>query len=453
MKVRHLKQKNFVPRVPRSSVILSEAKNLVPRVEAYFKRLRQEDTRGTRFFASLRMTRLLGWLSPTSQRRNSPNRILLLSMAALLLTSCDLGGPGAQSTPTFTGTIKIGVAAPYTGDTADGGIQILQGAQLAAAEVNAAGGIMGKKIEIVPADDGASSQKAKEVANGLIAQGIVAVVGHKDSGVSIPASEVYHAAGIVQITPTSSNPRLTDQGFDTVFRVCPRDTTQGPLLAEFMVQKLALNKIVVIYADTAYGMGLREEFERRAIELGVQALSSQQIRRGDKDFAATLQSIQPLSPQAIFYAGSLPEGMIIVSQMKELGVKATFVGGDTLFQPEFIRQTGSAGEGAYVASFFPDMLQSQQPAQRDWVAAYRTEFKRNPGGNSSGGYVAAMAIMQGIRNANSTDPAQIKEAVQKLDMDSFIGRIAFDPKGDLQDQRAHLRLFHVENGQFVSVQP
>ncbi len=166
-----------------------------------------------------------------------------------LLAACD---QGPQPTPTFNGTIKVGVAAPYTGDTADGGIQIWQGAELAADETNAAGGIMGKKIEIVPADDGASPQKAASTANSLVAQGVVAVVGHKDSGVSIPASAVYHAAGIVEITPTSSNPTLTAQGFDTVFRVCPVDTTQGPLLAEFLIQKLGMTKIAVIYANTAY---------------------------------------------------------------------------------------------------------------------------------------------------------------------------------------------------------
>jgi branched-chain amino acid transport system substrate-binding protein len=373
-------------------------------------------------------------------------------VALLLVSSCDVS-IGPKPTPSFTGSIKIGVAAPYTGDTADGGIQIWQGAQLAADEVNAAGGVLGKKIEIVPADDAANPAKAADVANKLVAQGIVAVVGHKDSGVSIPASAVYHAAGIVQITPTSSNPQLTAQGFDTVFRVCPVDTTQGPLLAEFLIQKLALNKIAVIYADTAYGMGLRQEFERRAAELGVQPVSSHQIHRGDKDFSSTLQSIQPQSPQAIFYAGSLPEAIIIVSQMKELGIKTTFVGGDTLFQPEFIVQTGSAGEGAYVSSFFPDMLQAQDSAERNWVSEYRTDFKRNPGGNSSGGYVAAMAIFEAMRNANSSDPAQVKAALKKLDMSSFIGRIAFDSKGDLQDQRAHLRLFQVKDGQFVSVQP
>jgi len=382
------------------------------------------------------------------RKKHTPFFLALILVVSIMLNACD---QGAQPTPTFNGTIKVGVAAPYTGDTADGGIQIWQGAELAADEVNASGGVLGKKIVIVPSDDSADPKKAADVANGLVSQGIVAVVGHKDSGVSIPASVIYHAAGIVQVTPTSSNPTLTSQGFDTVFRVCPVDTTQGPLMAEFMIQKLGLTQIAVIYANTTYGHGLRGEFERRAAELGVTPLSSQQITRGDKDFSSTLQAIQPQAPQAIFYAGSLPEAIIIMQEMKEIGLKASFVGGDALFQPELIVQTGSASEGAYVSSFFPDMLNAQDSAAKNWVTEYRTTFKRDPGGNSSGGYVAAMSIFQAIKNAGSTDPAQIKAAMKSLNIDSLIGRISFDPKGDLQEQRAHLRIFQVKNGEFTPV--
>ena len=351
--------------------------------------------------------------------RKYPAIRLVLLVCFLALAACD---SGPQPTPTFSGVIKVGVASPYTGDTADGGIQIWQGAQLAADEINAQGGLLGNKVEIVPADDSADPNKAQTVAQGLVSQGIVAVIGHKDSGVSIPASAIYHAAGIVEITPTSSNPQLTAQGFDTVFRVCPIDKTQGPVLAEFMIQKLGLNKIAVLYANTAYGEGLNTEFQARATALGITPVLTQQINRGDKDFSAALKAIQPLNPQAIFYAGSLPEAIIIVQQMKELGIKATFVGGDTLFQPEFALQAGSASEGAYVSSFFPDLSQSTDQAAKNWIASYRDTFKRDPGGNSSGGYVAAMSAFQAIKNANSTDPAQIKTALKKLDMSSFIGR-------------------------------
>jgi branched-chain amino acid transport system substrate-binding protein len=198
---------------------------------------------------------------------------------------------------------------------------------------------------------------------------------------------------------------------------------------------------------------LRQEFERRAKELGVTPVTSQQIERGGKDFAPALQAVQASGAEAIFYAGSLPEAVIIVSQMKELGIKATFVGGDTLFQQDFTRQTGAASEGAYVSSFFPDISKSDTKTDQDWFAAYREEFKRNPGGNSTGGYVAAQAIIEAIKQSNSDAPEKIKQTIKSIDMPSFIGRIAFDKKGDLQDQTAHVRLFKVVNGEFVPVQP
>lgn len=384
--------------------------------------------------------------------KNSKLRITYFLLLALTLVACDVG-TGPRPTPNFTGTVRIGVAAPYTGDTADGGIQILQGAQLAADEVNANGGVLGNKIEIVSADDQASASKAEAVANQLLQSNIVAVVGHKDSGVSIPASVLYNRAGILQITPTSSNPLFTSRGLDTVFRVCPVDTTQGPFLADFLIGKLGLKKIAVISADTAYGRGLGAEFTKRANELGVELLSSTEIKRGGKDFAAELAAIKPQAPEAIFYAGSLPEAIIVVQQMKELDIKAAFVGGDTLFQSEFAVKTASAGEGAYVSSFFPDVQASNDDRSKRWVAAYRAAFKRNPGGNSTGGYVAAQAIFEAIRQANSIEPTRVKDALKNLQMDSLIGRIEFDSKGDLKDQRAHLRLFQVREGAFHSVEP
>ena len=145
-----------------------------------------------------------------------------------------------------------------------------------------------------------------------------------------------------------------------------------------MIQKLGLNKIAVVYANTAYGMGLDQQFEQRAAQLGVKPLSSQQINRGDKDFTSTLQAIQPQAPQAIFYAGSLPEAIIIVQQMKEMGLKAIFVGGDTLFQPEFIVQTGTAAEGDYVSSFFPDMLTRKARRPRIGSANTATPSRETP---------------------------------------------------------------------------
>ena len=194
---------------------------------------------------------------------------------------------------------------------------------------------------------------------------------------------------------------------------------------------------------------LHDQYDQELKKLGVTAVTEQQIHRGDVDFSATLQIVQPLNPDVVLYAGSVPEAIVIVQQMKEMGIKAPFVGGDTLFQREFTHTTGSASEGDYVTSFFPDPLKDDQTAT--WVARYRALFKRDPGGNSLGGYTAALAIFQAIKKANSADPAAIKDAMRNLQFDSFIGPIAFDAKGDLQNQRAHLFLWQVQNGAFVAV--
>ena len=183
--------------------------------------------------------------------------------------------------------------------------------------------------------------------------------------------------------------------------------------------------------------------------MGVTPVADQQIKRGDRDFSAALQPLVALAPDAVMYAGSVPEGIIIAQQMKELGIKSTFIGGDTLFQREFTHETGSAGEGAYVTSFFPDPLKDEQT--KAWVERYRLLFKRNPGGNSLGGYVAALTLLEAIKKANSSDPAAVKGAMQNLQFDSFIGPIAFDSKGDLKDQRSHLLLWQVKGGEFVAV--
>jgi branched-chain amino acid transport system substrate-binding protein len=380
--------------------------------------------------------------------------VLLLLLVAL--AGCDLNAappsdPGRELTPASNlgGELKIGAAAPLTGDTADGGIQIRQGAELAAAEWNAKGGLLGKRIVIVSADDQANPSQAAAVAGKLVSSQVVAVVGHKDSGLSIPASEIYDKAGIVMVSPTSSNPALTTRGLETVFRVCPMDTTQGPFLADYLVTKLQKKQIAVLYADTAYGQGLYEQFAKRATELGAAPVIAQQIHRGDRDFTTPLQAVAALAPDAVMYAGSVPEGIVIAQQMKEMNIRATFIGGDTLFQREFTHETGSAGEGAYVTSFFPDPLKDDDT--KAWVERYRALFKRNPGGNSLGGYVAALTLLEAIKKANSTDPAAVLAAMRNLQFDSFIGPIAFDDKGDLKDQRAHLFLWQVKDGEFTLV--
>ena len=404
-------------------------------------------------------------------KTDKPLLLLILFLLLPLLAGCDSGGsntpgpngPSTIGTPkvnvTFKGQITIGVSAPSTGDTADGGQQIIEGVQLAAQQANDNGGLLDAlQVKVVAVDDKASTSAITSTVQKVLAAKPVAVVGHKDSGVSIPASKLYHDAGVLEITPTSSSVLLTHPtsgpSFDNVFRVCPIDANQGPFLVDFVVNKLGKKRIAFIHADTAYGQGLFAAYQGEMQKLGVQAVGDVQIHRGDVDFTAALQQVKGWNPDAVVYSGSIPEAIIILQQMHdvntpETNINATFIGGDTLFQAELIRSVGKAAEGTYVSAFAPDPLKDTQ--DQSFVNDYRAMFQRDPGANSISGYVAAQAIFAAIKQANSADPAQITTAMRGIKLDSPIGPIAFDQYGDLTDQSAHLHLFEVQNGSFVEV--
>lgn len=413
------------------------------------------------------------FIAPWHGRDKSHSYIALIAiMLTVLLVSCDSGGSNNSANPNgpstigtpkvsvnFKGTVTIGVSAPSTGDTADGGQQIIQGVQLAAQQANDNGGLLdGLKVNVVAVDDKASTSAVTSTVQKLLAARPVAVVGHKDSGVSIPASVLYHNAGVLEITPTSSNVLLThptaSQPLDNIFRVCPIDANQGPFLVDFVVNKLGKKHIAFIHADTAYGIGLFQAYQGEMQKLGQQQAGDIQIHRGNVDFTNELKQVQSWNPDAVVYSGSLPEAVIILQQMHdvntpETNINATFIGGDTLFQAELIRTVGKAAEGSYVSAFAPDPLKDS--ATQGFVSDYRALFQRDPGANSISGYVAAEAIFAAIKQANSADPAAITAAMRNVKMDSPIGPIAFDQYGDLTDQTAHLHLFEVQNGDFVEV--
>lgn len=388
---------------------------------------------------------------------------VLVVLMLLLLTACDSGTPNdpgistigtPQGNQNFNGTIKIGVAAPLSGDTADGGIQIVQGVQLAAQEINDKGGLLGKRVEVVLKDDKANADAGKKVASELVVEKVSAVVGHKDSGVSDAAAPIYEAAGIVQISPTSSRPDLTTKGLDNFLRTCPNDSFQGPYLADYVVNKLGKKKIAIINGNTPYGKGLREFYERKLAELNVVPVAAVEIERGGLDFTSALRQVKAAQPEVVMYAGSIPEAIIVTRQMHDEAITETyipdaiFVAGDTVFQRDFIKSTGKASEGAIISSFFTDTV--KVGSLRPWVNSYRTLFQRDPGGNSAGGYTAAQVVFEAIRKANSDDPAAVLTAAKSVQLsDSLIGPISFNQQGDLADPGPHLHLFRVEGGQFV----
>ncbi|MBI4251503.1 MAG: branched-chain amino acid ABC transporter substrate-binding protein, partial [Candidatus Tectomicrobia bacterium] len=227
----------------------------------------------------------------------------------------------AASSPRAAETIKIGVAGPLTGDQAAFGEMLKNGSLLAAEEWNAKGGVVlrGKKVkvELLWGDDRHDPREGVSIAHKFVNSGVVGVVGHFNSSVSIPASTVYSEAGVVQITPASTNPKLTEQGFKTVFRACGRDDQQGEVAAEFIKNKLKAKNVAILHDKTTYGQGLADETRRFLGRLGVKPVFYSGIVQGDKDFTPVLTAAKQKNPDAVFFGGIHPEAILLVKQMRE----------------------------------------------------------------------------------------------------------------------------------------
>jgi branched-chain amino acid transport system substrate-binding protein len=250
-------------------------------------------------------------------------------------------------------TVKIGSASPLTGSQAHIGIDIRNGVQLAIEDLNARGvEIGGKKVkfEMVAEDDEANPTKATTVAQKLTDAKVAAVVGHFNSGASIPASKIYSDAGIPQISPSSTNPKYTQQGFKTTFRVVAHDDQQGPTLGRFAVEKLKIQTVAVIDDSTAYGQGIADAFERTVKAGGVKVLAREHTTDKDTDFKAILTRIKGRKPDLVMFGGIDPQAGPMVKQIIELGIKAKFIGGDGMQTPNFIKLAGTAAEGVMAST-------------------------------------------------------------------------------------------------------
>lgn len=376
----------------------------------------------------------------------------LLLVVGLILASC---GPGPRTVDPnsypYQGELLIGYAGPLSGSQAAVGIDLWHGAELAALHYNRQGGVLGRKVVIVPLDDQADSEVAVEVARQFVEMGVAAVVGHYSSGATLPASRIYAEAGILQVTTMASNPAISQQGFRTFFRVCPVDSVQGPVDAEFAVRTLGKKRIAIVYigGDT-YSEGLREEFARRAQELGATIVAAYPYVDGAVDFSPIVEQLRAQAPELVFFSGYYPGGDILLRQMYEAGLTGiTFLSGDGSFEYGFLREAGKAAEGAYVSSLFPDVLAS--PRMKEWVEEFRTLYRYQPGINSPAGYAALQVILEGIRAAGTTDAQKVAEAIRSMTIQTPYGPLRYDEKGDLVEQR--IPIFVVREGQFVEWTP
>jgi branched-chain amino acid transport system substrate-binding protein len=330
------------------------------------------------------------------------------------------------------GSVRIGAASPLTGSQSHIGIDIRNGVQLAIEDANAANlDIGGKKVKfrMVAEDDEANPTKAATVAQKLVDAKVVGVVGHFNSGASIPASKIYSDAGIPQISPSSTNPKYTQQGFKTTFRVVAHDGQQGPTLGRFAVGKLKARRIAVIDDSTAYGQGLADNFEATVKSLGAKVIAREHTTDKDTDFKSILTKIKGLSPDLVMFGGIDPQAGPMVKQMSELGVKARFIGGDGMQTPNFIKLAGNAAEGAMAS--IPGLPKDKMPGGETFLKKYKSKFNAEVELFAPMGYDAVMVFVDAMKRAGSTDPAKFLPEVGKTRLQGVIGPIAFDEKGDL----------------------
>jgi branched-chain amino acid transport system substrate-binding protein len=356
--------------------------------------------------------------------RSALRQVYAVTVVLALLISGTVLGAGAQGA-----TIKIGVPVPLSGGNAKMGDDIAKAARMAADEWNAKGGVMGHKVEIIAFDDACDAQQSVTAAHKLIDAGVVAVAGGYCSSAAIPASAVYHDAGVAFVADASSNPKLTDQGFENVFRVIGRDDQQGPYAANFMMTKLNAKKIAIIHDNTVYAKGLADA-TKAALDgkPGVQVVFFDAITPGEKDFSAVLTKVKSLAPDVTYFTGYYPEGGLVAKQFKDLGVPGKFMAGDANNDPTFIKEAGSASEGVYVTS---TPLPQDMGTAKSFIERYKAKWNQDPGPYSALEYDAVNLVLNAIKTSGSTDRAKIVKAIAATNgYSGATGKIGFDKKGD-----------------------
>jgi branched-chain amino acid transport system substrate-binding protein len=329
--------------------------------------------------------------------------------------------------------VKIGMASPLTGPQSHIGQDIKNGVQLGVDDINASGLVIGGnkvKFEMVAEDDEANPTKATTVAQKLVDAKVVGVVGHFNSGASIPASKIYADAGIPQISPSSTNPKYTQQGYKTTFRVVANDDQQGPVLGRFAVTKLAAKNIAVIDDSTAYGQGLANAFEATVKAAGVNIVAHEHTTDKDTDFAAILTNVKGKNPDLVFFGGIDTQSGPMSKQMKALGIQAKLLGGDGMQTPNFIKLAGDAAEGAMAS--IPGLPKDKMPGGKAFLDKFKAKFGTEVELFAPMGYDAVFVFADAMKRAGSTDPAKFLPELSRTNFSGVIGPIAFDDKGDLK---------------------
>ncbi len=350
-------------------------------------------------------------------------RLVAVSLAALL-----------AATAARAAEVTLGIGGPITGGGAAFGAQLKMGAEQAAEDINAAGGVLGQKIRTVVGDDASDPKQGISVANKFVGDGVPWVAGHFNSSVSIPASGVYLDNGLLQITPASTNPALTDPDPKTkqskwnVFRTCGRDDQQGGVAANYLLQNARDKKIAFIHDKKAYGKGLVDETKKALNAGGVKEVLYDTINPGEKDYSAVVSKLKSVGADIVYYGGEHTEAGLLVRQMRDQGLNTVLMGGDGIASEEFAQIAGPGAEGTLM-TFPPDPRLN--PAAAEVVKRFEAK-KFNPETYTLYTYAAVQVMKQAAEAAKSVEPEAMAKAMHGgMTFKTVVGDISYDGKGDI----------------------
>lgn len=375
-------------------------------------------------------------------------RIILVTTVILGLVTSACGGRGEP----HRGDAVVYVAVPLSGFQANGGQTVLGGVRLAAEEINRNGGLLGYRLVVRPLDDESDSEVAvsqvdtiRQAING--GERVFGVVGHLNSGQTAAAMELYKDMSLVVVTPTASEQTLTEHGYTNFFRVNANDAIQAAVDAQFLVEKLSAQQVVVVHNNTDYGKGLATSLSQELTTRGAATALTIEVEEGQSLYAEEVEQIKAVTADAIFYAGYEIEAPYLRAALVEAGVTLPMLASDGAFLAATIDESNGTAEGMYVSAFAPS---PRNVADARWIEAYQAVEYRNPDTYSVNGYVAMQVLAAGARQANSLDAAEVATALRNNPIDTLLNSFRYEEDGDLANPQ--IWIYQVVDGEFQQVQ-
>jgi len=376
----------------------------------------------------------------TTRRAGALAAVAVLGLA---LTAC--ADRAETASGSSDGDIALGVGVPLSGAYARAGRETVNAVKIAVEEINAAGGIDGRDVVVMEGDDQGEPQTGQSVAQKFCDDdSVVAVIGHYNSGVTIPASDVYARCGLALVSPLSSNPEVTTRGLDNVFRVGARDDYMGPAVASYLANETDFRKISTIDDQSSYGVGLVDQFTAKANAEGLEVLKSAAIKAGDKDFRAVLGTI-PNDTEVIYFGGYPSDASLLAQQAKEVGLDVIIAGGDGLFDPDFL-QGGEAVEGAILTASAGTPTDEAQ----EFLDKYSADYGQ-PSGYGLLEYNAGLMVLDALSQAEDVDRAAVVEALKATSFEPVEGGDAFEFDDNGDNVNALVHVFTIASGEFDEI--